>query len=729
MNQSIRQISSNIDYESDSLGPGTYIDLALENRWLIIAIAFVVTLAAAGYAFLAVPVYEANILIQVDNSVAPSKNILSDMATPNDSKMGAASEMEILRSRRVVSRAVDNAKLYLSAEPKYFPGIGEWIARGKKQLSIPGLFGYGGYAWGAERMDVSAFDVPGELEGSAFQILALGDGKFLLRHEDAGIEVEGRVGTALKVPTRHGELALRIDRLAANPGTQFVLVRSNRLEIIERLQNGLSIAEKGKQSGIIGVSLQGADPKLTSIALNEIGREYIQQNEERKAEDAEKSLAFLDKQLPSLKQELERSETEYNRLRNIHGTVDLGEEAKSVLQQTTLAQSRMIELRQKKEELLIRFQEAHPAVQGIEQQMRALNRELATLDARTKRLPAMEQELFRLTRDVKVNTEVYTAVLSMAQQLRLASANKVGNARLLDTAAIPVKPVKPRRLMLVFLGGIIGLVLGGIAVYIKKFLFGRVDSPYDIERLLGLPVSATIPHSESRTLLEQDKAGKIALLSHETASDGVVESLRGFRAALQFSMQDARNNIVMITGPTPGVGKSFVSANFATVLASVGKKVLLIDADLRTGHLHRYFGVPRKNGLSDAIMLDYDMDHAIHRNAAQNIDFISTGDLRSNPAELLGHQNFGALLHTLSHHYDVVLIDTAPVLSVSDPLTIAPHAGTIFNVVRSGVSTAREIAEAVKQLNRTGRVVTGTVLNDLKPDYDRYGYGNYRYTE
>jgi tyrosine-protein kinase Etk/Wzc len=339
----------------------------------------------------------------------------------------------------------------------------------------------------------------------------------------------------------------------------------------------------------------------------------------------------------------------------------------------------------------------------------------------------VEQDVLRLTRDVRVNTEVYTAGLSTAQQLRLVTASKVGNARLLDTPMPPTAPIKPRRMLVILIVGMIGLVLGVIGAYIRKVFYGRIDDPQEIKQLFGVPLSATIPHSQGQEQLYaqiQSKSRAVSVLASSAPGDSAVESLRGFRASLQFSMRDSSNNIIVITSPTPEVGKSFVAANFATVLAAVGKKILLIDGDLRKGHLHRYFGLDRKKGLAEAILAPGIFEQIIQRNVVENVDFISTGNLPKKPAELLGHQNFGTLLRLLSGRYDYVLVDTAPVLAVADALTVGPYAGAMFNVVRGGVTTANEIEETVKRLNQAGATVTGTVFNDLRPRHARYGYGS-----
>lgn len=729
-----QQMLSNAD-QSDGLDLRKLFDVLAGNVSLIAGIAIIVTLLGLGYVWLAKPIYEATILIQVEDASGSANNAPGDLLSTSRPKTAVASEIEVLRSRMVVSPAIDTARLYIKVQPDYFPIIGERIARRNTQLSEPGLLGYGGYVWGTERAEVSLFNVPEDLEGDVFVLTAMGNDSYNLRHLDLPIQINGRVGEELHVETPEGTIDLRVDHLAGKAGAQFSLVRIPRLEAVERMQDALKIIEKRKESGIIGVALEGSDRKLTANILTEIGREYLRQNEYRKSEAAEKSLAFLEAQLPVLKQELERSEERLNELRTRRGTFDLREEAKGILQQSVSVQSRMSELNQKKVELLQRFQNAHPAVESIDQQLQVMSRELQNVNTKIGALPEMEQDVLRLSRDVKVNTDVYTSVLSTAQQLRLVRASKVGNVRLLDPAETPVKPIKPHGTLVILVAGVVGLFLGVIGAFTRKSLLGRVEDPQEIERTLGLPVTATIPHSVTQGQLStQIRHGsrELAVLQHFAPTDSVVESLRRFRTSLKFAMLGSKNNIIVITGPTPNVGKSFVSANFAAVLASIGKTVLLIDGDLRSGQLHRYFGLERKAGLSDLIIEEATLEQVIQKEAAENVDFLSSGNLPSKPAELLAHKNFGKMLQIVSSRYDFVLIDTPPVLPVSDALVVGIHAGAIFNIVRSGVTTVNDIEESVKRFNRAGIAVTGVVFNDSKARTTRYEnemkykYGGFR---
>lgn len=720
--------------EDNDVEFSSYLNVLFDNRWLIVTIALAVALLGTAYAFLVKPVYEANMLIQVEeNSQKESKNILGEMGSMFDVKTAATAEMELVRSRMVVSRAIDNLRLYISAQPKYFPGIGKWIADKSKQISSPGVFGYGGYVWGNEHIDVSTFNVPDSLLNREFVVTAEGNGKFRVNEKESNLELRGTVKTPLAFETSKGPIELQVDQLDARAGAQFLLKRTSRLALIETVQKNLIVAEQGKQSGVIGVALQGDSPQEVSSILGEISKEYIRQNGSRKTEEADKSLAYLNKQLPELKQQLELSEAKYNQFRNSHGTIDLGEEAKISLQQSAAAKSRKIELEQKRTELLTRFTENHPVVIGVNSQLKEINAEIATATAHIKTLPALEQEVVRLAREVKVNTDLYTALLNTAQQLRLITVAKMSNVRLVDMPMTPEKPVKPNRPMIVTIAVLLGLFLGVLVAFIRKALHSGIDDPVEIEKMLGVPVYATIPHSKmQQELFDQvsRKSPKLPLLAKISSMDVAVESLRNFRTALQFSMSHSKNNIVLITGPTAGMGKSFVSANLAAVIASSGKRVLLIDADFRNGHLHRYFDIGRQDGLSDAIAGTKRLEQVVHRDVIENVDFISTGTLPSNPSEVLLRPNLGILLQSLSGLYDVVLIDGTPILAVPDSLIVGAHAGAIYIMTRAGVTTPGEIAESIKRLSQSGLSAKGVVFNDLslRPGRDgyAYSYGKYR---
>ena len=720
------------DDEIDLLG---LFDVLFDARWLIAGVAALVLLLGAAYALLSRPVYEANSLIQVEDSKPGAAGALGDAASLFDIKSPATAEMEILRSRLVVGKSVDDLQLYVAATPKYIPLVGSWLGRRATGLSNPGFMGMAGYVSGNESIRLGMLETPVALEGKPLLLVAT-EGGFDLHGPDGELLVQGKTGTLASFGTGQDGGRILVVELNAKPGAYFNIERYSRLGVIEQLQKALAISEQGKQSGVISVQLQGNDPLQIARTLNAVGTNYVRQNTERKSAEAEKSLDFLGGFLPQLKKQLEDSEAKFNQFRNQNGTFDLGAEGKNYLDTAVKLQSSLLELQQKRREQSAQFTAAHPVIQTLDAQIAAVNQEIASLTSKVKTLPNTEQDLLRLTRDVKVNSELYLNLLTSSQQLRLVKEGKVGNVRVVDAPVVPERAIKPQRMQILAISAVLGLLLGVGLAFLRNSLRPGIKDPSDIESATGLHVFATVPHSA-----EQDQLSKLIksqvrgkhLLASLFPDDPCVESLRSLRTALQFAMLDARNNLVLFTGPTPGIGKSFASTNFAAVLASGGKRVLLIDADMRKGHIHQFFGLKRGQGLSELITGSCSLNEVLQRAVAPNLDLITTGAMPPNPGELLMSPATVQLLQNLSGQYDLILIDTPPVLAVSDTQVLAPHAGTVFVVARAEVTSLGELQETTKRLGQSGVQVKGVVFNDLDTSRQRYGgygykYSRYRYT-
>lgn len=739
----MKQLPVSVEY-AETRAPDTpmmsYLDVLVSNRLMILAITALGLLAGLIYYVLTPPVYQSDIAVQVEEETpTAAKSMLGDVSSIFDIKQAASGEMEILRSRLVIGPTVDEFRLYTQASPDYFPVGGAWLARNSARFAMPAELRDaipGGYAWGGERIEIGAIEVPRDLLGRKLRVVALDAGAYELIDSLHDKRFEGRVGQLERFEVPSGAIEIRIDALEGRPETHFTVVRHSRLEAIDALQARMGIFERGRQSNVIGVTLQGNDPDLTAAVLNHIGREYVQQNTDRKAAQAEKSLAFLDQQLPVLKHQLEESEVRYNSLRNTRGTIDLSEEAKLVLSQSVEAQNRIFELKARRQELATRFARSHPSLEAIDRQIGSLQGDVNRLNTKIRGLPDLEQDVVRLTRDVKVNTDLYTALLNNAQQLRMIRAGKVGNVRVVDTALPAERPLSPKAPLVFGVAALAGLLLGLIAAFLRNALFSGLTDPDEIERYTGLPVLATVPFSEQQNRLWRRARGRNSrtppLLAHNHANGPSIESLRSFRATLQTSLGRSANNVVVFSGPIPGVGKSFLSANFAVIQAAIGKRVLLIDADFRRGALNRYFATPPENGLFEVLAGAIPLETAIRRDIMKNVDFISAGKVTFDPSELLASPAFEACLRTLAATYDVVIVDTAPVLSSSSAAAVGAHASAVMLVVRSGMNTVGEIQESAKRLQQAGAPVTGVVFNGIKLRPGRLGYrpkyGRYRHS-
>ncbi|MEN9315816.1 MAG: hypothetical protein RIS35_2209, partial [Pseudomonadota bacterium] len=697
-----------------------------EHRWLIAAVAALVAAFGGLYAWMATPIYESNTLIQVEDiKASPMSGALGEAQGLFEVRSQTSAEIEILRSRLVVGQAAENLQLDLGVSPKYLPVIGRWLSGRASAPSEPGFFGMSGYVSGNEALQIAAFEIPRELEGRSYAVVLTPSG-YALRSPEGTVLGEGRPGEPLEFTDAGSKGRLTVANAVGKPGAEFLLRRASRLGITESLQGRLKIVEQGRQSGVLRVSLEDDDPVRAARILNEIGMLYVRQNVERKSAEAEKTLAFLNTQLPQLRRELESSEKKFNQFRSQNRVFDLGGEATSLLDQTVNLRVKLLELDQKKKELEARYTAQHPSVRTIDAQIRELQGRIGEIEGRAKSLPRVEQDLLSLTRDVKVNNELYTGLLNSFQQLRLVKEGKVGNVRIVDPAMVPELSVKPQKSRIVGIAAVLGLLAGVGLAFLRNALRPGIREAGEIEQRLGQHVFANVPLSPEQGSLTADmnasKSGQ-HLLAVRFPESLAVESLRSLRTAMQFAMLDAQNNLVLVTGATPGVGKSFMSANFAAVLAAGGRRVLLIDADIRKGHIHRYFGLERGKGLSEAIAGTIGVDQAIHRAVVPNLDVITTGALPPNPAEMLMSPAAAERLHAMAAEYDVVIVDSPPVLPVADTLVLAPLAGTVFMVARAEISTLGELEESAKRLSQSGVNVRGVIFNGMDFSRRRYGYG------
>ena len=727
VNNSYPESGSSYAADNDEIDLQQLLYTLLDHKWLIASITALFATLGLAYALLATPIYESNILVQVESaSGGMGNNLISEASSLFEVKTDAAAEVEILRSRKIAAEAVDALGLNITATPKYFPFVGQGIARMSEGLSEPGFLGLAGYVWGAEAIHVGQFKLPKERANKNFVLTALDSNTYELHDSFAGLRFKGKVGELLALNFETpGDYSILVDKLLARPGAQFNISARSRLQEIESIQKRLNVKEQGKLSGVIKVSMQGAKPQELANILNTIADEYLHQNIERKTEEAENSLQFLSKQLPELKKELEASENEYNKFRNMRGTVNLGEEASALLQRATAMQVKLSELKQKRLELGTRFLAEHPNMQAVDAMLRQTQIEAEGIDSQIRRLPLVEQDALRLTRDMKVSTDLYASLLQTMQQLKLVKAGKVGTVRLIDDAFLPERPVAPKRSMIFTLAALLGLFAGVAVVLLRRAMRGAIESVEQVEQITGLPVFASVPHSAEQDQISTQLKGKRTadILAQTRVNDPAVESLRSFLTAMQFATLTARNNIILITGPTPAVGKSFISVNFAAVLAASGKRVLLIDGDLRKGYLNRYFGLPQKGGFSEMVAGSLSQEEAIHKKIKPNMDFMSCGAFPPNPTELLRHANTVDFFARAASLYDHIIVDAAPVLPVSDAAILAAYTGSTVMVVREGLSTTDEVVEAQKRLGQAGVAITGLLVNDLVTHRARYRYG------
>jgi tyrosine-protein kinase Etk/Wzc len=726
-------VQSMDDQDDGGIALGEIIAVLIEYRWLIAAITALGLLLGAGAAFVARPEYRASGLLQVEEKASAAltglKELGSLMGLAGDTTVAA--EQEILASRMVLNKVIERQRLNIVAEPHTFPLLGRAVARRYKDegLNEP-LMGLSSYAWGGEMIQVDALEVPRDMLDEKLTLVLGEAGAFELFADDDMPVLKGKVGARAEA----GKYAIFVAQLAARPGTRFDLVKLSPEEALIALSKKYTIKERGKKSGILEVTLQGNDPEKIAPVLDDILNTYVRQNVERRSAEAETTLQFLEKQLPLVKRQMDTAEAAYNTYRQSRGSLDLNIETQSVLQSLVEVENQIVALRQERDELRQYFTGEHPRIQAADARIEKLKQRRAQFDKDVAVLPDTQQEVLRLARDVEVSTALYTNLVNTAQQLRVSKAGTVGDVRIIDSAVVSYKPVGLKAPAIMAIGTFLGLVMAFGAVWLIRTLRVVVEDPEEIESRLGLPVYASIPHSKDEAAIAKRAKGARAseLLAISNPDDDAIESLRSLRTTIHFALLDSQQNSLLITGASPGLGKSFISKNLGAVLAQSGKRIVIVDADLRRGHINKEFGLRREVGISEYVADSVSIDDVIKPTAIPNLWVVTTGQIPPNPSELLMHLRFEDLLEKLGERFDTLIVDAPPILAVSDAAIIGRHVGATLMVARSGRHPIRELEQAVKRLNQAGVHVKGFVFNDLDTTRQRYRYGYkgyvYRYS-
>lgn len=728
---------------ASSNAPANEIDLMalfgalIDRKIFIVSITALFAVVGIAIAIFSTPIYKATAMIQVEES-GGSVPGLDDMAGMFESSSKSITEIELLKSRSVIGEAVDNLKLDVVTKPSLFPIIGGRSFRKFNPIKADDLagasFGATSYAWGGERIDVFRFDVPKFAIDKEYIVQAGENNTLTLLSADGKKILAGNVGEELT----NGSFTLTIKELVARAGTEFIVSRKDRLNTILDLQGAIGASEKGKDSGIVNLSFQHENPEYSQTVLNEIAEIYVRRNVERNSAEAKKSLDFLEVQLPEIKKQLERSEALFNDYQKNQQSVNISLETQGVLEQIIELDTKLQELDLERLAMSRKFKRNHPNYQGIVEQISAVQSQRDGLATKISNLPEMQQRLLGLTRDVEVGNEIYMMLLGKVQELDIVRAGTVGNVRIIDVAEVnTTKPVKPKKALIVVMATMLGGMLAIAIVLVQKALHKGVEDPSEIEAI-GLPVYASVPfsaHQDKLTAFAKGRKRKIhkheQVLAADNPADLSIEALRSLRTSLHFAMMEAKNNIIAISGPSPGVGKSFISANLGAVLAQSGQKVLVVDSDMRKGYLNKQFGLKPESGLSDYLSGQKNLEQVTKATNVDGLEIITRGQVPPNPSELLMHSHFSDLVSEVKEKYDIVIIDTPPILAVTDPAIVGGHAGSMLLVTRFGQNSIKEIDYARQRFEQNGIDVKGVVFNGVVKKasnaYGYYGYYNYEY--
>ncbi|WP_262264453.1 tyrosine-protein kinase Wzc [Pantoea dispersa] len=692
----------------------------IDHRWIIVAVTAFFMLMATLYTLFATPIYSADAMVQVEQKNTAS--VLNELQDVIPTTPASDTEIQIIESRMVIGKTVNDLGLDTVIQQNYFPVIGKGLSRlmGNKPAQIA----------------ISRLEIPRSIDKRTVELEVTGPQTYTVS-KDGDELFKGRVGQL----EQHGDVTMLVSGIQADEGTSFSVTKLSDLQAIKTVLGALTVADKGKTTGVLGLEFQDEDQEQASRVLNQIVNNYLLQNVERKSEQAEKSLEFLRTQLPNVRAKLDDAEDKLNTFRRQNESVDMSLEAKSALDSSVSVQSQLNELTFREAEVSQLFTKDHPTYRALLEKRKTLEAEQAQLNKKISAMPQTQQEILRLTRDVQAGQEIYMQLLNRQQELGISKASTVGDVRIIDRAETSTSPVAPKKMLIIVAGLIVGLMLSVGLVLLKALFHHGIDNPEQLEEL-GMNVYASVPLSEWQRKKDTEALARRGskeksdphntLLALGNPTDLSIEAIRSLRTSLHFAMMEAKNNILMITGASPGIGKTFICANLATLVSKAGQRVLFIDGDMRRGYTHELLGADNKTGLSNVLSGKSEFSPAMIQKGVYGFDFLPRGQVPPNPSELLMHRRMQELLDWASKNYDLVLIDTPPILAVTDASIIGKLAGTSLMVARFETNTTKELDVSYKRFAQNGIEIKGVILNAVvRKASNAYGYGydyyNYEY--
>ncbi|WP_298973364.1 polysaccharide biosynthesis tyrosine autokinase [uncultured Psychrobacter sp.] len=706
--------------------------LALLRGWkTILFFAILGLLIGILYSRYVNPTYKSEALIQIDeksSGISALGGDISELIGAEDSK--AQAEAELIRSRMVLEPVINSLHLRIHLADPEVSAI-DRIVNDRTNTAIHTPEGVSLTTTDGQA-SISQFNVSQGYLNQSFTLTRSETGFTLSNDLD---EFKGQLNQPHQFKGRDGQIQITVNDLPIDSHAISLTKRSLQ-RTTNAINNALSVVEKGKQTGIIELSMTGNNQQQTSLILKEIVLSYVGQNQSRGTEDTTRTLEFMETQIPVLREKLEDSEAEFNEFRTKYGTIDVSQEAEILLAENSQIDTQLSELKLKKADLTTYYTDEHPLVIQINEQIAVLNARKQKIDNTIAGLPEVQREFLKLSQDTEINREIYLNLLKNYQQLQIAKAGQTGFARIIDLPINTFDAIAPKKLLIMILALLLGGMLGSMLVLVKSMLRNVVKDPERLEAKTGVPVIATIPRSPLLTRLRKKSKSPNRLLAHADNDSLSYEAIKSLRTNLMFGMPvvgkvGERAKVVLITGESPGVGKSFVSANLTEVFSQLDKKVLIIDADMRLGELHRMFDMTPDNGLGDYLAQHIELATVIHPASIDNIDFMPRGQHPKNPSSLLSGDKFEQMMTELNEHYDYIVIDSPPILAASDAMVMSHYADRVLMVTRYDQSVEGQVAYAIKQMHKAGIQVDGIILNDVQQGlmskysyHYSYAYGN-----
>lgn len=723
---------SHLRPEDHEIDLKSVLNLVKSSYKLIVIITLACLIVGIHYAETRPPVYHSVAMIDVGNNdlagalgsgatgaEAALKGLASNQASSADV------ETVLLRSPYVLGEVVRRLGMDISVSPHYSGFFERHLARFKSPSS--------------GTLTVSFLSVPNELLARPLILVTRQNNQYTLFTKNGKKILDGVVGKLESINYFGEPLKIQIMALSAKPEAKFDVVKEPISNVARGLANGLTVEEQGSGTGILELGYYSDSPEQAQKLLNAILAVAILKNEKEKSQEAAKTLQFISQQLPISKKKLEKSETSLDQYSVKTGVFNAETEGGSLEDSINTLRTSLETLKFKKMLLLQKFTSIHPLVIAVTQKERQIQDQINKKKGELQALPAIGEKEISMQRDAKIQSGIYAALVQSAQGMEMMKASMMSSVRVLSNATYPTSriPVNKRA---IFLGSMLfGLMLSLAIIFIRHVLSPIIEDPDAVERVIGVAVAAIIPFSQKQMVyskkIKLDKlyaSNNPFLLARENPNDISIEGIRSLRTSIQMSLLEAKNNVIAITGCSPGVGKSFVSSNLAALFSDLGKRVLIIDSDIRLGKLSQSFGKMKSPGIATYLQNEANPDQIIQNVIPGKLDFIATGLYPENPSELLSQKKLGDLIQLMQGRYDLVIIDTPPILAVTDSSLILQYSAINLMVLGVGKDQMKEVIHAKKILEKIGVTLTDLVFNTLKQQKagfgHNYSYSNYHYT-
>lgn len=686
-----------IDKDKDEIDFFEYVKIIKDNRWFIIFSMIFFIVVGVCYAKLSTPVYQANVIFKVDNDKSRISNLGQDIANLFSLSSSTVVETETIKSRKFLSKTIDDLDLQIVVTPQkksFFKNILSKLSYDPKKVNVDKL-------------------VVNNKENDHFELIVTDAklGCYTLINELTNTQLDGRVGELEK----NANYSILISSIDARNGDVFNINVVDEYQAAINLQGKLQVKEIGKPSldgaGILQVSITGTDKEKIQAILANISENYLMYNKKRYALEAEHSLAFLKVEIPLVKKRLILSENKLEQYRENHGSVDLNVESKLGLDSLANVENQLNELVYQESSIATKYTKKHPIYIALIKKRQILLAEKARLNKKIDKFPTIQREILRLSRVVKSDSQIYEQLKQKEQELSVVKRTAIGTATVLDSAHSLTQPIKPKKAIIVIMFTFLGFILSTVIVLLRYMTITGIISTREVNEL-GFEIYGNIPYSKNQAQLVKDENNKLLTISYD--DDIAIEALRLLRANIYFLQKKMEANIVMLCSPDVGSGKSFITTNLATLFAKSKKKVLVIDADMKSGAIAELFSINTRVGLSNYLKGEATLDEIINSSKlVDNLDVICCGDLVDNSSELLMTSKLESLTTKVSSDYDIVIIDTPASLAMSDSVLISEYCKLRLVVGYFSKTSTKEIMTLKKIFLKNDIDITGFIINGI----------------